>query len=93
MSFDNLGARGQPTARKRHPIKEIENALKKLEGWVGAFNRRTVSVPPAGASFCAPQNCVMRAATVFFAECRIGALREILAATLANFYEEPRAAW
>ena len=35
LSFDNLRARWQPMTRKRHPIKEIEDALKKLEelGW------------------------------------------------------------
>ena len=35
LSFDNLRARWQTMARKRHPIKEIEDALKKLEelGW------------------------------------------------------------
>jgi len=35
LSFDNLKARWEPMARKRHPTKEIEDALKKLEelGW------------------------------------------------------------
>ena len=79
-------------ARKRHPIKEIEEALQALEGLGWSVQPAKGQRSHSWGFIYAQRRRERHVAIAFFAGCRFGALRGILAVTLANFYGKPRAA-